>query len=302
MSETPAEEKKRLLRERRQAKMAKGNATNRLNSILGQSATGNSTSVVSVLDKQENSTKSPVQEDSPTPLHDDPEVPDITSLVDKNERTQSMDNKEMEELFKNIMAGKGPTAGGDPSMNGDSQNDLFSQMMKMMSENNGQGNGEAFPPGQSMEELDYNTKLATFHKYEQQRISILLFVARLILHVANYFYHVHSYASFRSSIYSYIRGPDAQPVVKLFLVTFFTLELVFISSYFLIMSHKGLLKVSSRNHFASKMVSMASMVLPQANSLQPLVDTLLVYWGGMQMLMSDVSLIVVLFGLTSIYS
>lgn len=284
--------------------MAKGNASNRLNTILNQGGSHNSGSSVSVLDKPQTAEQNKdLRSESLTPLHDDPEVPDIGSLVENNERSQSMDNREMEELFKNIFAGKTDQEQQSNTSNQEqgNPNDLFSQMMQMMSENAGGAENGARPQGQSAEEIEYNTKLAAYQSYEQEKIKKYLLVARYIIHTISFVYHHLHFSHFKGSMHAFIRGIDASPT-KLFILLTLSLELVFISSYFLILSSRGLLQVSSKNHLVTKLISMASMVLPQVTRYQPLVDSFLVYWEGMQILMSDVSLLVVLFGLTSIYS
>ena len=68
-------EEKRLLRERRQAKMAKGQATDRLNNILSQGSSVKTTGVKSVLDEPQPTATS-------SAIHDeDPDIQDISEIA-----------------------------------------------------------------------------------------------------------------------------------------------------------------------------------------------------------------------------
>lgn len=104
MSSLSAEERNRLLRERRQAKMAEGNATNRLNSILTQGSSVKTQRVESVLDRPEAtntgaSANAPASEHSAL-VHDDPEVPDIDSVSQGGNRALDYDT-----MFQNRVGG-----------------------------------------------------------------------------------------------------------------------------------------------------------------------------------------------------
>lgn len=301
MSELFAEDKKKLLRERRQARMAQGNASQRLNNILSQGSSVKA-STVSILDKPKETPAMPITHNvssfgEETPLHSDPEVPDISTLMHNNSKV-SLENEDMDEMLQKIFSAAtqatGDTQGPEA---GEADNKMFAQMMKMMTDGVDIGGTEGIsPPGQ---DTSMQTKMAAFHAYEQRRWKVYFLIVRLVLHTANFLYHYWNYPqAMQSSPHFYVR--DAGPANRSFIMYFVTCEIAVISTYFLVLSKNGLLRAFSKNHAISKLISMVSMVVPQVQQYQPMVDTLLVYWEGVSILMGDISLVVVLFGLVSI--
>lgn len=296
MSDLSAEEKRRLLRERRQAKMAKGNASNRLNEILSQGSSVK-TNAKSVLDDSENQNgPQPTVPPSGTPLHDDPEVPDISTLLQSN--TQAPEGTpDMEEVFKKIFGGAtGPTADGANGEGAD-QSPFISQIVQMMSE----GGASQNQAGQQDEISSYQSQLLKYQAYKEKKLKVHFLIIRYIVHLFNFFYHYIYYTLFQSSPHLYIRGLSISVETKTFFSYFMASEIVFISVYFGLLASKGLLGANSKNHFVSKALNFGSLILPQVSRFQPMVESILVYSEGLDIFVTDIALIVLLFGFVSIY-
>lgn len=289
MSELSAEEKRKLLRERRQAKMAQGKATDRLNNILSQGSSVKSSNVTSVLDKPEKATTTvmdlPSREtQSPTPLHDDPEVPDITSLLKEKEN----EAPDMEAMLQQILGGSGAHTG--PGNDGGAN--FLQEMMKAMAED---------PSGGSTaEESSYQSQLSQYHAYEQKQWKARFLVVRWIIHTLNFVYHyIASGYKLLASPYAFVRAQAVDSHVRTFFTAFLTVEVAVISAYFLVMSQPKF-KDFSRENLVSRILSMASAVVPAVGRYQPLVTRALVYWNGASIFVGDLMLMVFYFGITSV--
>lgn len=295
MSAISAEEKRRLLREKRQAKMAKGNASNRLNEILSQGSSVK-TNAKSVLDQPESQASPiPTVEPSATPLHDDPEVPDISTILQAN-TPASEGTPDMDEVFKKIFGGTGQNPDGTGADAGD-QNPFISQIMQMISE----GGGPQGVQGQQDEVSSYQTQLAQYHAYRERKLKVHLLIVRYIVHLVNFFFHYINSSLFQSSPHLYIRGLSGNVDTKSFFSYFMASEIVFVSAFFGLLASKGLLGASSKNRFVSKAMNFGSLILPQISRFQPMVETILVYSEGLGIILADIALIVLLFGFVSIY-
>lgn len=296
MSELSADEKRRLLRERRQAKMAQGNASTRLNNILSQGASVN-TSVVSVLDagSQSKTSEQSVSVSSSTALseaHDDPEVPDISSLLNTS-APESGEVQDIDAMLQKIFASAGGAGRGGPANSEEATANFFSDMMKTLAED---PNGI---PGVS-ENASQLTKMAAYKEYQHKQWKARVLAVRLLVHTINFAFHYFSFPSFTASPYSYRRAMAPTDNLSTFMMFFLASEIAIVSSYFFVLSSSGLLGVSIRNHPVSKLLGMAASVFPQAAAYRPLVDTLLVYWEGASILLGDLMLFVVLFGAASV--
>lgn len=309
-----AEEKRRLLRERRQAKMAQGKASDRLNDILHSGSSVKSASAVSVLDKPEsadyssatgattaNSAPKPtplgaidVEDSKPaTPLHGDPEVPDISKLLHLNEAPEEQD---MDSVFLKIFGSAGVNT-EDPQNPQDASAKFFADLMKAMSEDLGD---PGFGATETKEETTYQQQLAHYQVYQQGLWKARFLFIRFVLHTFNFFYHYRQYETFQASPYSFVRTQQIEQPARLFFTYFLSVEIAVISSYFMVMSRNGLLRAFSQNHGLLKVVSLISGLYPPARQLQPLVDNALVYWSGFSILLSDIMLLVVYFGIVSV--
>lgn len=311
-----AEEKRQILRERRQAKMAQGNASNRLNEILSNGSSVKSAKAVSVLDKTVPASDSvdatakasgntfqptpitsidPVESKPVTPLHGDPEVPDISKLLHQNEAPEEQD---MDAMFQKIFASAGVNA-DDPQNPQDASAKFFADLMKAVSDEDGQG-ASGFGPKETKEETTYQQQMAQYQSYQQSAWKARFLLVRFLLHTFNFFYHYRQYEAFQASSYSYIRSQQVDGPVRQFFTYFLSVEIAVISSYFMVMSKNGLLRAFSRNHAILKVISLASGLYPQARQIQPYVDNALVYWSGFSILLSDIMLMVVYFGIVSV--
>lgn len=280
--------------------MAKGNASNRLNEILSQGSSVK-TNAKSVLEGEEaQATAQPSARSTGTPLHDDPEVPDITSLLQSNTPANTAEGTpDMEEVFKKIFGGAaGPNAqAGDGSDAAEGQNPFISQIMQMMSE----GVGAQGEQGQTDEVSSYQAQVQQYQAYQEKRLKVHLLIVRYFVHIANFVYHYVTSTQFQSSPHLYIRGLSISVEGKSFFSYFMASEIVFISAYFALLASKGVLGANSKKHFISKAMNFGSLVLPSITQYQPLVESILVYSEGLGIFLADIALIVLLFGFVSIY-
>lgn len=303
MSEQPLsqDEKRRLLRERRQAKMARGKASERLNNILSQgSSVKDTTDAVSVFDSKPEpiaSSTKPAEVSPAVTSHRDPE--DDPDLMDIDNVTPEIkvDEPNIDKMLSDIF---GANVGGDATDS--NQDDFLANMMNMMKQGEGvDGNigGTAEP-----QEPGYQSQLNAYNIYQQRlwkfRFSIIRFAAVL----TNFFYHyltIQDY-SFTSSPHFYVRALAPHPAVNSFITWFLTCEVAILASFYLITSKNNIYANASDGNLLLKGISMGAMVLPQLRAYQPLVIRLSHYWEVFSMLLGDIFLVVVLFGLVSIYN
>lgn len=287
-AELSAEEKKRLLRERRQAKMSKGKATARLNDILSQGSSVKTSGVKSVLD----------QEKEATPSHDeDPEIQDITEITTPPPRTPPIGEdapQDIDKIFQSMLQqqGQGADIAGDP----------FAQIMKMFN----QVEGGDSPPSESATstqdpaELKYRQELLEYNTYNQKLWKFRFLLVRVSVTLFNFFYHYINLSNFHASSYAYVRDLSSEKYpVRDFFTWFATTEVVLVAAYYSIFHSLGLFHAANQNSFVLKAMSMGSMVLPQLEHYKPLVARFLGYYELLGIVLGDLSLVIVLFGLLS---
>lgn len=302
MSEQPLsqDEKRRLLRERRQAKMARGKASERLNNILSQgSSVKDTTDAVSVFDSKAKPTASSTEIAEPSPVisshqdpADDPELMDIDNVTPETK----VDEADIDKMLSNIF---GANVGGNATDS--SQDDFLANMMNMMQQGEGAdgstGTAEPQEPG-------YQSQLNAYNIYQQRVWKFRFMIIRFAAVLTNFFYHyltIQDY-SFTSSPHFYIRALAPHPTVNSFITCFLTCEVAILASFYLITSKNKIYANASDGNLLLKGISMGSMVLPQLRAYQPLVIRLAHYWEVFSMLLGDIFLVVVLFGLISIYN
>ncbi|KAK6200319.1 Golgi to ER traffic protein 2 [Scheffersomyces amazonensis] len=320
-----AEEKKRLLRERRAAKMAGGKATNRLNTILTQGSSVKSSSVTSVLDKEDSPSPSPSgttgttvgSDDLPTAtttaldIHnnhdDDPDIQDISAFSSPSPDPEKLLNstQDIDDMFTKIFSGAdGATGPGE---------DQFAQMMKMFGQagagaSAGAGADGPSPedffagtPVQNEEEHQYQREVAAYNLYYHKQWKFRFLIIRFSFILINFFYHFLTIPTFKASSYSYIRDISYDTTTTTsFIVWFTTGELITIATYFLISMKYDLFKTTTENSIFIKILSFGSSFLPQLQQYRPLVVRCLSYYELLGIFLADLSLVVVLFGLLSI--
>lgn len=292
MSNVSAEEKRRLLRERRLAKMQQGKATERLNNILNQGSSTGHASVVSVLEKSaQESTPETADFRTETPLHDDPEVPDISLLLQQGTPDFEPNEQDMDAMLNKIF---GSAATGNSSASAEGSEGIsnqFTDMMRAMMQSAPESEEDAAASS-------YQAEITKYHAYQQKQWKARFLVVRLVVHLVNFWYHFSNYASFRAHLLGRLlsfTGPRSN-----YFTIFLSMELVVISSYFAVLSQQGLLQAFSRNHILSKLQSMAAAFVPLVAKYRPMVDTALVYWGGVSIFIEDLMFVVFLLGLTSL--
>lgn len=307
MSEISAEEKKRILRERRQAKMKQGLASDRLNNILSQGSSVKEQTAVSVLDKP----SAPNSSQSTTGEHlnadADPGVLDLDALLAQRNVTPPIANTQEPDFDEMLSKIFGNQAGAAPNgAAGNTQDDPIAAMMaNMFSQQGGGGIGGLPDFGQANgEEADsYNTQLKQYNVYQQKLWKFRFLIIRFIVTLSNFYYHYLTIddLSFQASSHSYVRGLVSTTPTGSFITTFLSAELVILTSYYIIGSKYNLFKFSGENNFIVKILSMGSMFLPQVAQFQPLIIRILGYWEIFGIFLGDTFLIVLLFGLTSYY-
>lgn len=292
MSEISAEEKRRLLRERRLAKMQKGKATERLNTILNQGSSTGHASVVSILESNKSEkAKDSVETREETPLHDDPEVPDISLLL-QQDSTEDPAEQDMDAMLNRIFGASSGNMGNPTGENSEGVQNQFADMMKAMMDSQGSAQFEA-------EDNTYLSELTKYHAYEQKKWKARFLIIRLLVNFYNFYYHYTHYVSFRALQGGRLLLGLFSDKTNFFTI-FLSMEIAIITTYFAVLSQRGLLQAFSRNHILSKIQSMGAAFVPQVAKYRPMVDTALVYWGGVSIFIEDLMLMVVLFGLTTL--
>lgn len=325
-------EKRKLLRERRQAKMAKGNASSRLNTILSQGASV-TTQVTSVLDKSQESTESEEQEtpssSSPAsadttslPSHhdDDPDIQDITSIATQTfasptppigEETPEDIDEIFRKVFQQASAASGLRGSGGIGAGGapGDLNDPMAQFMKMFTEgaNDSQSdllNAAAAASGGAAADPTankYQTELYAYNVYQQNLWKFRFLIVRYLFTGFNFFYHFFTIPDqlFHASSHPYVRGLVSPTPLTGFITWFFTAEVLIVASYYMISVKTGIFNTKHENHLIMKGISLGSMFLPQLTQIRPYISRGLAYYDLIGIVLGDLSLVVVLFGLLS---
>lgn len=300
------EEKRKILQERRQAKMKGGNATERLNNILNLGSSVKS-SVSSVLDRELNPTKTSTSNNnidsasvkSQTTFikshpDDDPDTLDIEQLVGHRAQPQAFQlTNTLDESVPDPNAFFNSLFGETSGKLGD-QDPISAMMTNMM---NLQQRYEGENP-ESLKDMEYESKLLNYKRYRQKQLKFKFLIMRYLLITLNFVYHYINFAQFRSSSYSYIRQEFSSNSYQ-FIYIFLSLEAVILSSYYLISSNRKVTENIGTDSFILKVVSMASMVIPTLSQYQGLIAILLSYWEIFNIFIGDLALLVVLFGITS---
>lgn len=282
-----AEEKRRLLKERREAKMANGKASDRLNKILKQGSSVESDGVTSVLDK-------PSGEAS---AEQDPDTLDIDQLlsnrVSPGPQEMSNSNPDIDQMLNQVFKQQG--ANGTNTNTNEQQDPISSMMMEMMKQQQ-QQSGE---PKENLQNMEYEQKVLKHNAYKQKQLKSMFIFIRYVTGIINFGYHYINYPEFQSSTHDFIRNDLLSFNNHNFLVIFFSLEAVILSSYYIISSRRLIASKVSNDNLILKVVSMASMVVPQVSNYQPYFIALVNYWEILSMMLGDLALMVVLFGVTS---
>lgn len=313
MASITEDERKRILRERRQAKMAKGKASDRLNTILNQGSSVNANTAVSVLDVPEQAT-STIKETKPTSIddntvHEDPEIQDIDTVIQKIARTDSLNENpaqppDMDALFNQIFGGASgagfPSDSTAPGADGNDNADPFTQMMmQMMGGKGGDINnpfaGSSLPQG--MPEIStYDSEMAKYTEYQHQLYEWRFLIVRYGLMMFNFIYHFINEPFFRSSNLISVRSNTFH--TSSFMTWFVSCEVAILSAYYVLCFNRFNHHVSG-NSWVIKLLDMGLMVLPQLARYKQLVITLFGYYDLLSIILNDVSFMVILFGLTS---
>lgn len=285
--------------------MSGGKATSRLNTILSQGSSVNS-EATSVLDKTTDETKETqkiypsVEEglntesnDVVSPLQRGTLLNEQSSRAPENLKNNSED---MDQLFKQILSQNLQDSGSDE------QNDVLSLLMRNLLDPN-QANTAA--PGADKKSPDkedeYERQLVEYKKYQQNKVKFIFLVLRYLAILINFTYHYLTSQgdSFKSSSYAHFRSNAPTVVQKSFITYFITFETVILGTYFVLLSRLEILRGVTESRIILKGLSFVSLVAPKVEQYRPLITSLLNYSELLWMLIADVSLIVVMFGVTS---
>lgn len=309
-----ADEKRRLLRERRQAKM-NAKATDRLNTILTSGSSVNETAS-SPLNKKPTATEVPVHSDAVRTVSvpavslrdedDDPEDIDISAHGTPQPPSFAGGAPPATEDFDamlNKIFGAGPGAGAQGAGAADGDADPFAMMMQMLNSGDPSGGAGGFPGmpsgAEGVPESLYQAKLQKYYAYQQKKTKTVFFIVRFITTVVNFFYHYHNSPenAFQASSQAAIRKFEFSK--SGFFSWFITIEVGILATYFFVVSNTKY--IANDGNLILKGISMASMFLPQVQLYRPLILRLLSYWEVLGMFIGDVALITLLFGLTSYF-
>ncbi|WEJ94531.1 GET complex subunit get2 [Yamadazyma tenuis] len=278
--------------------MAGGNATGRLNAILNQGNSVKSSTVTSVLDKDES--PKPTNAPIPTPISkfhgdDDPDTSDIEQLLSTRVSPapsplapQDPTASDIDEMFKKMFGGQ--------SGNGSGDDPLTSMMMSMMQQSQ---KDEGDTTG--LQDQAYEAQLLKYNMYNLKKLKYRFLVVRYLSVVVNFVYHFFASTTFRGSSHAFSRAAGMSGYYNNgFFVTFVSLEAVVLSSYLVISSRRKASENISSDNLVLKVVSMAAAVVPAVQRFQPVIVQLVKYWEVLSMLVGDLALVAVLFGLTSV--
>lgn len=274
--------------------MAGGKASDRLNTILSQGSSVKADSVTSVLEKGTSDAESllPLQPKvTPIPVNprvsaisshadDDPDTSDIEQLLSHRVSPVSAPKEQdIDEMLNKMFGGAGEE---DP---------IQSMMMNMMKQ-------QQSSAGESTADPVYEADLLKYNVYQQKALKFRFLIIRMLSVVINFFYHFYTVDNFKAASYSYIR----QAIVPKtnFTVVFMTIEMVILSSYYVINNNRKMAGNVSEDNFLLKIVSMASMVLPMVQNFQPVITQAVKYYEILSMFLGDLALVVFLFGITSV--
>ncbi|EGW30992.1 uncharacterized protein SPAPADRAFT_62893 [Spathaspora passalidarum NRRL Y-27907] len=297
-------EKRQLLRERRKAKMAKGQASDRLNNILSQGSSVK-TNVKSVLDEEESVAKA--TSPSLSNEEDDPEIQDITSIamqppISPTPPIGEGTPEDIDAIFNKIFQQQQQQSGDFKEGDG---NDPMANLMKMFSEGVPEpGLSRATtekPFDQDPAIAKYQMELYEYQQYQHKLWKFRFLIIRFICTSVNFFYHFLTIPdnAFRASSHSYVRGLVSSTPVNTFIMWFLTIEAAILASYYFISSKNGLFQTRNENSLILKGLSLGAMVLPQLNAIKPIVARVFQYHDLVGIVLGDLALVVVYFGLLS---
>lgn len=281
------EERKRLLKERRQAKMANGKASNRLNTILSQGSQMEA-HAVSVLDSKEDPPISQLDSQATNVKpEEDPGIADIEEVIGTG-RSDDDNEQEIDKMLSNVLHRNSSNNGGE--------NDEISRIMESLM---GQQTRPDFQMQESKEELEYAEQLRGYRLQQKKHLKASLLIFRYLAIIVNFFYHYHKAEglAFQPSQDYYIRGYPPLSSNGEFFLWFTTIEVVSLAFlYFQSVTKPEIFNISD-DSFILKGLSFASSLVPNLQDYQPIVTRLLTVWDLVSTIFSDLSLVVVLFGL-----
>ncbi|CAI5757421.1 unnamed protein product [Candida verbasci] len=279
---TPAE-KQKILRERRQAKMNKGKATDRLNNILSQGSSVKTSSVTSILDQEKpSSTTSSSIDQTPSysatiAADEDPDHQDISTITPSP--TEDIDT-----IFNKILK---------QQQDEHTESDPMSQFMKMF-------NDQQQQPTPQPQETKYNQEYQLYQNYQSKLWKFRFLIIRISAVLVNFGYHFMTIPKFHASTYINVR--DYSPTdanISQFITLFSAVEVVIIASYYFICQKYGLFHAANSNNIILKIVSQGAMFLPQLKRYEIILARVLGYYDLIGIIIGDLSFVVVLFGLLS---
>ena len=316
MAELTAEEKKRILRERRQAKMGQGKALERLNLIFGLGLLVKADKVTLVLDKptqppqpQAQATgihtppqpplaqfTSPITSTTPNILSgdDDPEVVDISRFDSGAPPPENPDDM-LQQLMLRVAGYNGENSGGG----GDDMLKMFAAMMKgEMPDIGGNFANQQPLPLALPEEIEYQAKLGEYHAYQAKKTKFIFLIVRYIAVLANFGYHFYHYRydGFSAAQTDRVRHEWDHADILGFFQVFVAVEVVIMLAWYVVLRNHHLRGDSG---IIMKGLNAVLMFVPQVDRYRRYIAQAMGYWLVLGVFFGDLSLVVVLFGLLS---
>jgi hypothetical protein len=297
------EEKRRILRERRAAKMKQ--AGERLGKITGErpgfeQETVPAAAAAAAPSATSSATGGSNRRISQTFEHDDPAIEDISKLNLLPSRSLPQENADdfqrvLQEYLKSEhhQHADATTDGAsipDPSM------DLFNQLLSGAMQPPSSSGSSSAPPPQNLEEVEYQQKLIEFKKQQNDKFKAKFLLFKLITFVGLtcYFYFVEGY---RSSFYQTVRFQNNYNNLNFFKI-FMSLEVLFTSFYALKIHHLP----DNEYTFSYAKILGYLQYIPDAflsQTWRGRIRLVVKYLDLLQLILFDFSVVFVAFGLLS---
>lgn len=297
MSEISAEEKRRLLRERRQQKFSKGGATSRLNKITGQQS-NSFLPAESVLDRKETSEtgntqqkKREVKEDYPAVEQNTKEMQELLSLIPESAGKSETDANPELALFQQLL--KMQQQDGLPSGSASSSTpDLFSSILNE--------NSNAASSGAKLSTTFVDENVLKYHNYKVSQLKSYMVLLKWSI-LAPYVYFIMDPAPTilkNSAVLTKLTEKSN------FFAVFTALEVVFISVYYQLLNNlqkkNGVNAIQNAGGIFKYLTMIPEGLLPIKN-IQGKISLGLQYLDVLSMYVTDICFVVVLLGLMKYY-
>lgn len=277
-------EKRRILRERRLKKMEKGNASLRLNKILGQGTELKNINVNLVFDKDD---KKIDDKNDFNPSNDDTvfDPLNLGSVFDNS--NQNGITNTFSELLKKM--------GSNIS---DNKNDFNIDILKK----NLLNESTAFP-NTSEDEIKQNDiqnqiQNKNLLEYKKKVFEVKFLVVRYLLVLTNFFYSYYLLSKKQKTINNDL---ISNLNFEHFLLRFTAIEVIIVSTYYLLAKKNNLLELDLEKNILIKIMGFVRYVYPISNNMKNIVIKLIKYYQLFSLVYSDALFVIILLSLLNLY-